>query len=47
MGIIFKVLTENKENKSDILKILIEILKYSEEKGIEIYEKTEDDDSVQ
>ena len=41
MGIIFKVITEN---KSDILKILIMILKEAEKKGIEIYER--DDDSI-
>ena len=38
MGIIFDVITQN---KSDILKILIEILKNAEKEGVQIYEEDE------
>lgn len=36
MGIIFKVITEN---KSDLINILIEILKQADKRGVQIYEE--------
>ena len=41
MGIIYKIITEN---KSDLISILIEILKQAEKEGVQIYE--EDDNSI-
>ena len=39
MGIIFEVI---EKNKSDLINILIEILKQAEREGIQIYEKNDD-----
>ena len=36
VGIIFKVITEN---KSDLINILIEILKQADKRGVQIYEE--------
>ena len=38
VGIIFKVITEN---KSDLINILIEILKQADKRGVQIYEEDE------
>lgn len=43
MGIIFEIIEDTKNNNTDLIKVLVDILKQAEKEGVEVYDKGQDD----